>query len=86
MALPAVRAHVVIDPAGILFLVMVCGFVPYAALKSRRRLGDRPLPFSRTRLFVQTIFVQFMAAHALYDAIAGVLMPRWYERETASAV
>jgi len=26
-----------------------------------------------------------MAAHALYDAIAGVLMPRWYEREVRSA-
>lgn len=25
-----------------------------------------------------------MAAHALYDALAGVLMPRWYEREVRS--
>ena len=24
-----------------------------------------------------------MAAHALYDAVAGTLMPRWYERENA---
>ena len=48
----------VIDPSGVLFLAIVCGFVPYAAFKSRRRLGDGPLPISRTRLFVQTIFVQ----------------------------
>ena len=27
--------------------------------------------------------VPVMAAHALYDAAAGVLMPRWYEREKA---
>ena len=30
--------------------------------------------------------VPVMAAHALYDAIAGVLMPRWYEREKAASV
>ncbi len=26
-----------------------------------------------------------MAAHALYDAIAGWLIPRWVERDTAAA-
>lgn len=47
-----------IEPAAALFLFFVCLFVPYVAFKSKRRLGDGPLPVSRTRLFVQTIFVQ----------------------------
>src|SRR5205807_10375270 len=59
VAMPELRLYVVrIDASGILFLVMVCLLVPYAAIQSNRRLGDRPLPFSRTRLFVQTIIVQ----------------------------
>ena len=47
-----------IEPAAAVFLFVLCIFVPYLALKSRQRLGDGPLPVSRTRLFVQTIFVQ----------------------------
>jgi membrane protease YdiL (CAAX protease family) len=47
-----------IEPAAAIFLFVVCVFVPYMAFKSRQRLGDGPLPVSRTRLFVQTIFVQ----------------------------
>jgi membrane protease YdiL (CAAX protease family) len=47
-----------LEPAAAIFLFFVCLFVPYLAFKSRRRLGDGPLPVSRTRLFVQTIFVQ----------------------------
>jgi membrane protease YdiL (CAAX protease family) len=35
-------------------------------------------------LMTQSLF-PVMAAHALYDALAGVLMPRWYEREVRSA-
>lgn len=48
-----------IDPAGILFLLIVCAGVPYLAWKSRQRLGDGPLPMPRRRFYIQTIFMQF---------------------------
>ena len=52
------REHMVIDASGILFLLIVCLGVPYLAIRSNRRLGTRPLPISRRRFFVQTIFAQ----------------------------
>lgn len=48
----------VIDASGWLFLVIVCLGVPYLAIRSNRRLGTRPLPMSRRRFFLQTIFAQ----------------------------
>ena len=58
MALPAVREHMVIDGAGILFLAIVCLGVPYLAWRSSERAGSGPLPIPRRRFFIQTIFVQ----------------------------
>jgi len=48
----------VIDASGWLFLAIVCLGVPYLAIRSNRRLGARPLPMSRRRFFLQTIFAQ----------------------------
>jgi membrane protease YdiL (CAAX protease family) len=68
--MPAVRADLVIDPVGIVFLLVVCVAVPYLAWQSRKQLGDGPLPIPRTQLFVQTIFVQlFLAALAVVAAM-----------------
>ena len=60
MALPAVRPHMVIDPTGIVFLLIVCAGVPYLALQSNKRLGNRPLPMSRRRFFVQSMVMQLL--------------------------
>jgi membrane protease YdiL (CAAX protease family) len=48
----------VIDVSGWLFLAIVCFGVPYLAIRSSVRLGTRPLPMSRRRFFLQTIFAQ----------------------------
>jgi len=48
----------VIEGSGILFLAVVCLGVPYLALRSSRRLGNRPLPISSRRFFIQTILAQ----------------------------
>ena len=59
----------VIDPLGIVFLLIVCLGVPYMAFKSRRLLGAGPLPMTRRRLFIQTIGVQlYLFALALAAA------------------
>ncbi len=47
-----------VDTSGYLFLAIVCLGVPYLAFKSSRRVGAGPLPISRKRFFVQTIFAQ----------------------------
>src|SRR5205085_1500036 len=127
VALPAVREHMVIDGAGILFLAIVClGALCLAAgvceelvyrgttavlltrltgnllaaiviasavfalahvIQGRRAaivvfciaLGAHALVFLTKSLF------PVMAVHALYDAVGGVLMSRWYRRELESA-
>ena len=58
MALPAMREYMVIDGSGILFLAIVCLGVPFLAWKSSKRLGDRPLPMSPRRFFLQTFLAQ----------------------------
>lgn len=59
-----------IDPAGILFLLIVCAGVPYLAWRSRRQLGDGPLPMPRQHFYVQTIVVQlFLFALAVVAAV-----------------
>jgi membrane protease YdiL (CAAX protease family) len=63
------REHMVIDATGWLFLAVVCLGVPYLALRSNRRLGTRPLPMSRRRFFLQTIFAQlYLVAIAVVAA------------------
>lgn len=49
------------------FLLLVGVLLPYLAVKSARRMGDRPLPISRERLFAQVI-----ATHAVLFALAYV--------------
>lgn len=59
-----------IDPVGILFLLIVCAGVPYLAWKSRKQLGDGPLPMPRPHFYAQTIFVQlFLFALAVVAAV-----------------
>ena len=59
-----------INPAGILFLLIVCAGVPYLAWKSRKQLGDGPLPMPRQRFYVQTIFMQlFLFALAVVASL-----------------
>jgi len=63
------REHVVIDLSGILFLAIVCFGVPYLAFMSSKRVGSGPLPISRKRFFIQTIFAQlYLFAIALAAA------------------
>src|SRR5205823_480048 len=69
LALQAMREHMVIDAAGILFLAIVCLGVPYLAFQSSRRVGSGPLPISRKRFFIQSIFAQlYLVALALAAA------------------
>ena len=64
------REHMVIDVSGILFLAIVCLGLPYLAWKSSKRIGSGPLPMSRKRFFVQTIFVQlYLVGIALAAAL-----------------
>ena len=58
-----------IDVSGILFLAIVCLGVPYLAFMSSKRVGSGPLPISRRRFFIQTIFAQlYLFAIALAAA------------------
>ena len=67
--MPAMREHMVIDGIGTLFLAIVCLGVPYLAWKSSKRVGSGPLPMSRKRFFIQTIFAQlYLFALALAAA------------------
>ena len=63
------RAHMVIEAYGYVFLAIVCLGVPYAAWKSSKRVGSGPLPFSRRRFFIQTLLVQlYLGALAVVAA------------------
>lgn len=68
--MPPLREHVVIEPSGIVFLLIVCIGVPYLAWKTNRRLGGRPLPMSPRRFFLQTIFAQlYLVFLAVFAAV-----------------
>lgn len=54
---------------GVAFLLLVMGVLPFLAIQTAKRLGDRPLPISRERLFGQVIGTQaFIFAIAWFTA------------------
>jgi membrane protease YdiL (CAAX protease family) len=64
-----------VNALGIMLLVFVGVLLPILIIKSARRLGDRPLPISRSRFFRQTILFQlFLAALFAWGAYThGIL-------------
>lgn len=58
-----------VNPAGYLLLVFAGVFLPILIVWSARRIGDGPLPISRTRFYKQTILFQlFLAALCAWTA------------------
>lgn len=55
------------------FLFIVCIGVPYLAFKTKRQLGDGPLPMPKRRFFLQTIGVQL---YLFFLAVAAI-WPDW---------